>query len=64
MKVITQMGAVYKVTDKAYKSIMLMISTEQEFNLNKVTGAKFVGFIDQNITDMSPGDAQREWQQQ
>jgi len=58
MKIISQMGYLYRLSDRNYRKLLVAIAHEQPYDLDQL--GKPYGSIDKNITDLQPGDAQME----
>lgn len=56
MKIVTCFGGIYKLSEKAYRTMLENIKNEKEFNLDKKS--RFIGIVDCDVTDMEPSDAE------
>lgn len=55
MKIITNMGFVYRLSDRAFRGVLAKIAKGEDFDLDKV-GTQ-IGYIEVDVTDMSEEDA-------
>lgn len=55
MKLVTNMGYVFRLSEKAYRRVLRKIAQEKEFDLYKE--GTCLGYIQENVTDMSAEEA-------
>lgn len=55
-KLVANMGAIYRVSDRAYRRILKQIVAEENYDLDKE--GKFIGYFERNLTDMDAEEAQ------
>jgi hypothetical protein len=55
MKLVTNMGYVYRLSDKAYRRVLRLISTDQAFDLEKE--GTLLGYVEEDLTDLSSEEA-------
>ena len=58
MKIINEMGYLYRLSDRNYQRLLGEIARGDTYDLAKL--GKPIGHITQNITDMSAEDAQEQ----
>ena len=56
MKYVTCMGAIYKLTNRSYRSYLQTIANGIDSNLELY--GKFIGYIEASVTDMTQEEAQ------
>ena len=56
MRLVIDMGAVYKLSDKAYLEVLRRIARNESYNLHEI-GGKFLGNLTSHLTDMRSEDA-------
>lgn len=58
MKLVMNMGYVYRLSDKAYRRVLAQITTDAEFDLDKEGTS--LGYVISDLTDMGAEEARNE----
>lgn len=57
MKLVTDMGRIFRMSDRSYKRMLRAIANEEDVPTWETLGAKFLGNVACDTTDLGPEDA-------